>query len=157
MAMRNKMDISMNIAVSSSTQIALFVAPVCVFISLLMGHPLTFLFHNFELIAVTAAIAIAVLISLDGKSHWLEGVQLLATYIILALAFYFIAGHASSQPAPPPTSPSRQRPHSSLTPLSRRIRSESADAQATFVLAGETATCELPGKQTCLNKELIAA
>ena len=99
MAMRNKMDISLNIAISSSTQIALFVAPVCVFISLAMGHPLTFIFNNFELISVAAAIAIAVLISMDGKSHWLEGVQLLATYIILALAFYFIAGRTTPSPA----------------------------------------------------------
>jgi Ca2+:H+ antiporter len=92
MALRNKMDISMNIAVSSSTQVAMFVAPVLIFISLLVGHPMTILFSNFELIALTAAVGIAVLISMDGKSHWLEGAQLLAVYIIVALAFYFVAG-----------------------------------------------------------------
>ncbi|HZP82334.1 MAG TPA: calcium/proton exchanger [Chthonomonadaceae bacterium] len=90
MALRNKMDISLNIATSSSTQIALFVAPVLVFVGWLTGHPITVLYINFELIAVTAAVAIAALISLDGKCHWLEGAQLLAAYIILALAFYFI-------------------------------------------------------------------
>ena len=85
------MDISLNIAVSSSTQIAMFVAPVLIFVSLLMGHPITILFSNFELIAVSAAVLIAVLISLDGKSHWLEGAQLLAVYVIIALAFLFVA------------------------------------------------------------------
>ena len=85
------MDISLNIAVSSSTQIAMFVAPVLIFISLLLGHPITILFSNFELIAVSAAVGIAVLISLDGKSHWLEGAQLLAVYVIIALAFLFVA------------------------------------------------------------------
>ena len=91
MALRDKMDISLNIAVSSSTQIAMFVAPVLIFISLLLGHPITILFSNFELIAVSAAVGIAVLISLDGKSHWLEGAQLLAVYVIIALAFLFVA------------------------------------------------------------------
>ena len=91
MAMRNKMDISLNIAVSSSTQIAMFVAPVLIFVSLLLGHPMSILFSNFELIAVSAAVLIGVLISLDGKSHWLEGAQLLAVYVIVALAFLFVA------------------------------------------------------------------
>ena len=90
MALRNKLDISMNIAVSSSTQIAMFVAPLIIFLSLWMGHPITVLFTNFELIAVSAAILIAVLISIDGKSNWLEGAQLLVTYIIVAMAFFFI-------------------------------------------------------------------
>ena len=91
MAMKNKMDISLNIAISSSTQIAMFVAPLVIFISPMLGHPVTVLFSNFELVGVSAAAVIAVLISMDGKSHWLEGAQLLATYIIVALAFYFIA------------------------------------------------------------------
>ena len=91
MAMRNKMDISLNIAVSSSTQIAMFVAPVLIFLSLVMNHPITILFSNFELVSVSAAILVAVLISLDGKSHWLEGAQLLAVYVIIALSFLFVA------------------------------------------------------------------
>ena len=69
----------------------MFVAPVLIFLSLAMGHPITILFSNFELIAVSAAILLAVLISLDGKSHWLEGAQLLAVYVIIALAFLFVA------------------------------------------------------------------
>ncbi len=91
MALRNKMDISLNIAVSSSTQIAMFVAPVVIFISFFFGHPITVLFSNLELISVAVAAAIAVLIALDGKSHWLEGAQLLATYIIIAAAFFFVS------------------------------------------------------------------
>lgn len=92
MALKNKMDVSLNIAISSSTQIAMFVAPLIIFISPMMGHTVTILFDSFQLVAVTVAAAIAVLISMDGKSHWLEGAQLLATYIIVALAFYYVAG-----------------------------------------------------------------
>ncbi len=92
MALKNKMDISLNIAISSSTQIAMFAAPLIIFLSPMLGHPVSILFNTFELAAVSAAAAIAVLISMDGKSHWLEGAQLLATYLIVALAFYYIAG-----------------------------------------------------------------
>jgi len=92
MALKNKMDITLNIAISSSTQIAMFVAPVVIFIGPFFHHPVTIVFGAFELVAVTVAAAIAVLISMDGKSHWLEGAQLLATYVIVALAFYFVAG-----------------------------------------------------------------
>jgi Ca2+:H+ antiporter len=55
-----------------------------------MGHPLTFLFNQFELLALVAAVGIAGLISLDGESNWLEGAQLLTVYLILALAFFFL-------------------------------------------------------------------
>jgi Ca2+:H+ antiporter len=90
MASRNKMDIALHIAVGSSTQIALFVAPLLVFVSLLVGHPMTFIFHRFELVSIGFAVAIACFISLDGETHWLEGLQLLAAYVIIALAFYFV-------------------------------------------------------------------
>lgn len=89
-AMRNQMDLSFEIAVSSSLQIALFVAPVLVFISLLMGHPLTLIFNQFELLALGAAVLISALVSLDGESNWLEGSALLAVYIILAISFFFM-------------------------------------------------------------------
>lgn len=91
MAAKNKMDVSLNIAISSSTQIAMFVAPLIIFISPFFGHPVTILFSNYELIAISSAAAIGVLISMDGKSHWLEGAQLLAVYVIVGLAFYYIA------------------------------------------------------------------
>jgi Ca2+:H+ antiporter len=89
-AMKNQMDLSLSIANGSSLQIALFVAPVLVFVSLLLGNPLTLEFNNFELIALTASAAIAAFISVDGKSNWLEGAMLLAVYLILALAFFFL-------------------------------------------------------------------
>lgn len=89
-AIKNQMDLSLNIAIGSSLQIALFVAPILVFISLLMGQPMTLEFNNFELIALTAASVIAAFISVDGRSNWLEGAMLLAVYAILALAFYFL-------------------------------------------------------------------
>jgi Ca2+:H+ antiporter len=89
-ALKNQMDLSLSIAVGSSLQIALFVAPVLVFISLLMGNPLTLEFNNFELVAMMAASIIAAFVSLDGESNWLEGAMLLVVYAILALAFFFL-------------------------------------------------------------------
>jgi Ca2+:H+ antiporter len=89
-AWKNKMDLSLAISFGSSMQIALFVAPLLVFLSLAMGHPLTLIFNEFELLALGAAVGIAALISLDGESNWLEGAQLLAVYVIVALAFFFL-------------------------------------------------------------------
>lgn len=89
-AVKDQMDLSMEISVGSSLQIALLVAPLLVFISLLMGHPLTLVFNQFELIALTAAALIAALVALDGESNWMEGAQLLVVYIILAMAFFFL-------------------------------------------------------------------
>jgi Ca2+:H+ antiporter len=90
MAMKNKMEIAVGVALGSSLQIALFVAPLLVFISLAFGHELTLVFNQFELAALGAAVVIAALISLDGESNWLEGAQLLIVYVILALAFFFL-------------------------------------------------------------------
>jgi Ca2+:H+ antiporter len=90
MAVKNRMNMSLQISVGSSLQIALFVAPALVFISLLMGHPLTLVFDQFELIALAAAAFIAALVALDGESNWMEGAQLLIVYVILALAFFFL-------------------------------------------------------------------
>jgi len=89
-AYRNKMDLSVEIAVSSSLQIALFVAPLLVFISLAMGNPLTLVFNIFELIALTASILITALVAMDGESNWLEGAALLAVYLILAISFFLL-------------------------------------------------------------------
>jgi Ca2+:H+ antiporter len=90
MAAKNKMDLSTEIAISSSLQIALFVAPLLVFISLLLGHPLQLIFNQFELLALLAAVVITVLVSNDGESTWLEGAGLLAIYLILGLAFFLL-------------------------------------------------------------------
>jgi Ca2+:H+ antiporter len=89
-AYRNQMDLSVEICIASSLQIALFVAPVLVFLSLIMGNPLTLVFNQFELIALIAGVMIAALVSSDGESNWLEGAELLAVYVILGLAFFLL-------------------------------------------------------------------
>lgn len=91
-AVRDQMDVAIEIAVGSSTQIALFVAPFLVFFSLVAGKPLNFFFTGFEIAAVGFSTAIVSLISRDGRSDWLEGAQLLAAYAIIALSFFFIPG-----------------------------------------------------------------
>jgi Ca2+:H+ antiporter len=91
-AMKNKMELSVSVAVGSSLQIALFVAPVLVLAGWLMGKPMDLNFNPFELVAVIVAVLIANSISSDGKSNWLEGTLLLATYLVLGLAFYFLPG-----------------------------------------------------------------
>jgi Ca2+:H+ antiporter len=89
-AIDNEMDLSVEIAIASSLQIALFVAPLLVFISLLMGNPLQLIFNEFELLALIVGVLIAALVSQDGESNWLEGAELLAVYVILALAFFLL-------------------------------------------------------------------
>ena len=89
-AYKNKMDLSMTVSLGSSLQIALFVAPVLVFLSLIIGNPLTLVFNQFELVAMFGGTLIAAFVALDGESQWLEGAQLLALYTILAMAFFFL-------------------------------------------------------------------
>ncbi|MGE5313239.1 MAG: calcium/proton exchanger [Acidobacteriota bacterium] len=90
-AMKNKMDLSFGIAIGSSIQVALFVAPVLVFASYLVGpRPMNLVFTPIEVLAVGLAVLIMEQIASDGESNWLEGVQLLSVYIIFALVFYFI-------------------------------------------------------------------
>lgn len=88
-AMKNKMDLSVSVAVGSSLQIALFVAPVLVIAGFALGKPMDLNFNPFELVAVAVSVSITNSISSDGRSNWLEGTLLLATYVILGLAFYF--------------------------------------------------------------------
>jgi Ca2+:H+ antiporter len=90
MAVKNKMDISVNIAVSSATQIAMFVAPVIIFVSAFTASHVTIVFSNVELITVVVAVVITGQVTRDGKTNWLEGSQLLAAYIIITLAFFFL-------------------------------------------------------------------
>lgn len=89
-ALRNKVDVTLEIAIGSSTQIALFVAPVLVFISLAVGHPMDFVFSTFEVAAVGLSALLMTLISLDGESNWLEGAQLVGAYVIMAISFFFV-------------------------------------------------------------------
>lgn len=90
MAMKNHMDLAMNIGIGSSIQIALFVAPVLVFAGYVIDQPMDLVFTTFEVVAIALATWILVLIASDGESNWMEGAQLLAVYVILALAFYFL-------------------------------------------------------------------
>jgi Ca2+:H+ antiporter len=88
-AYKNKMDLALEISLGSSVQIALFVAPLLVFASYFLGHPMPLIFTMMEIIAVALSTGIIAILSLDGKSNWFEGCQLLALYIILAVVFYF--------------------------------------------------------------------
>jgi Ca2+:H+ antiporter len=90
-AYRNQMDLSIGIAIGSSLQVALFVAPVLVFVSLILGNKMTLVFNEYELAALVGAVAVAVFISMDGESNWLEGAQLLAVYIIVGMGFYYLS------------------------------------------------------------------
>jgi Ca2+:H+ antiporter len=91
MAARDRMDAALAIAIGSSTQIALFVAPVLVFASYVIAPaPMDLLFTVFEVVAVGIAVLAIALIAHDGETHWMEGVQLLAVYAILVLGFYFL-------------------------------------------------------------------
>jgi len=89
MAMKNKMDVALEIAIGSSLQIILFVTPVLIFLSLLFT-PMSIEFNEFELIALIVAVIIANRVSNDGESNWLEGVQLLAVYLIVAASFFIL-------------------------------------------------------------------
>ena len=87
-ARKDKMDLAVNIALGSSAQVALFVAPVLVITSFFLGpHPMALVFNGFELGAVLLAVLIANYTTQDGSSNWFEGIQLLAVYVVLALAF----------------------------------------------------------------------
>jgi Ca2+:H+ antiporter len=89
-AAKDKMDLAVNIAIGSSAQIALFVAPVLVLLSFVVGDdPMALVFNGYELGALLFAVLIANLVTQDGESNWFEGVQLLSLYAVLGLVFYF--------------------------------------------------------------------
>ncbi len=89
-ARRGQMDLAVSISTGSSTQIALFVAPFLVVVSWLIGSPMSLVFNGFEIAAVALAGIIVTVASLDGETNWFEGVQLIAVYLILAIAFYYV-------------------------------------------------------------------
>lgn len=107
-AMKNKMDLSVGIALGSATQVALFVAPVLVFASYLRSEPMDLLFTTMEVVAVILGVLVARMVAEDGESNWIEGVMLLMVYALLAVAFYYLpaerhegraaveAGHAAA-------------------------------------------------------------
>ena len=92
MAMQNRMQLAVNIATGSSAQIALFVAPVLVFASLLFGEHLALVFNPFETAAVALSVITLAIVSLDGESNWFEGLQLVAVYLVMAIVFFFVPG-----------------------------------------------------------------
>ena len=89
MAVKNRMDLAIQISIGSATQIAMFVTPLLVLLSLIFTNHLTLIFNSFELIAIVLSVLIANLVIQDGESNWLEGLQLVAAYIIMAVAFFF--------------------------------------------------------------------
>jgi Ca2+:H+ antiporter len=98
MARRGKIELALSIAIGSSIQIALLVAPVLVFVSWIIGDPMSLVFTPLEITGIALAVFTVDMIASDGETTWFEGVQLLAVYVILALAFYFVpigssAGH----------------------------------------------------------------
>ena len=89
-AQRNEMTLAVEIAVGSSAQIALLVAPAVVLYSFAIGHPMTLLFNGLEITAIALSVMSASMVVADGESNWVEGLQLMAVYLILGLAFYFV-------------------------------------------------------------------
>jgi Ca2+:H+ antiporter len=90
MAMKNKMDLTVGIAIGSSLQIALFVAPVLIFLSYLFGRPMDLEFTVPEVVAVVVSVYILFQISGDGETNWIEGIQLLSLYVILGILFFYL-------------------------------------------------------------------
>jgi Ca2+:H+ antiporter len=93
MARQNRMDVAVEIAIGSTTQIALFVAPVAVFASWIFGMPMSLEFIGAELVAILVSVLVVNQVTRDGETNWLEGVMLLAAYAIMAGAFYFVPAH----------------------------------------------------------------
>jgi Ca2+:H+ antiporter len=89
-ALEDEMTLALEISIGSSAQIALMVAPVLVLASTFMGEPMSLVFNAFEITAVILSVSVVVLVAMDGESNWLEGLQLLGVYFILAAAFYLI-------------------------------------------------------------------
>ncbi len=94
-ALKNKMDLSIQIALGATIQIALLVAPVLVIASFLMGQPMDLVIHRpLELVGLIGAALITASVARDGETNWLEGAMLLGVYLLLALAFFFLPAGA---------------------------------------------------------------
>ena len=92
MALKNKMDLAAGIAIGSSIQIAMFVAPVLVFLSYAFGRPMDMEFSLAEVASVVAAVHVTAQVCNDGESNWFEGLQLLAVYLVIGVLFFFLPG-----------------------------------------------------------------
>jgi Ca2+:H+ antiporter len=89
MAMKNRMDLAVNIAVGSSIQVALLIAPILVFLGLAFGQPMDLAFSTIEVAAVALSVGIATVVVQDAQTNWLEGAFLLIVYAVLGVAFFF--------------------------------------------------------------------
>lgn len=89
MAMKNRMDLALQISIGSASQVAMFVMPALVLASLMFRDQMNLIFNTFELIVIVLSVMIANLIVEDGETNWFEGLQLFAAYVIIAVAFYF--------------------------------------------------------------------
>jgi Ca2+:H+ antiporter len=87
---KGQIDLGLQIALGSSTQIALLVAPLLVFAGVILGQDMNLVFKPFEVIALGLATLVSAIITLDGESHWFEGVQLLAVYAMVAVGAFFL-------------------------------------------------------------------
>jgi len=90
MALEGKLEVGMSICFESSKQIALLVAPLLVFLSGPLGHPITLEFGHLEVLSLALAVGATALVTLDGETHWLEGAMLIGVYAILAIVFFFV-------------------------------------------------------------------
>lgn len=88
MAWKNRMDLSLEIAIGSSLQVAMFVAPVLFVVSLVVGHPMALLFSWSELLSMAAAVVLIVVLLVDGESNWLEGAMAVGAYVLIAVGFF---------------------------------------------------------------------
>ena len=87
-ARKNRMDLALQISIGSATQIVMVVAPLLVILGAFLGQPMNLVFSTFELVAMVLAVIIVNFVVQDGESNWLEGLQLLAAYVIMAIAFF---------------------------------------------------------------------
>ena len=90
MARHDEMDLVLNVAVGSSTQMALFVAPVLVVLSQFRPSPMSLVFQPLEIASIILSVGVVALVALDGETHWFEGIQLLGVYLILTVFFYYL-------------------------------------------------------------------
>jgi len=110
MALKDKMDLSVGIALGSASQIALFVTPLLVLVSYARLEPMDLLFTPMEVLAIILAVIVARMVAEDGESNWLEGAMLLMVYVVLGLAFFFLPESAGRDPIPPKAA-SMERAH----------------------------------------------
>ncbi|WCK52747.1 hypothetical protein PP175_15060 [Aneurinibacillus sp. Ricciae_BoGa-3] len=90
MALRNRMDASLEITPGASLQIAMFIVPILVFVGFFSGHPLTLMFTGYEVIIILLTTLIVNLVSYDGQSNWYEGFLMMASYFIFGIVLFFI-------------------------------------------------------------------